>query len=179
MGANIFNLPKLTLVLGGVASGKSRFAEALVVRSGRPRTYIATAQPFDREMREKIAEHQRRRGRSWSTIEAPFDLPEALSNVPSEGAVLLDCLTLWLSNHLLRETADEALVEGLLAAIAATPAPIVTVSNDVGTAPVPDNRLGRKFQRLQGALNQRVAEQADLVVTVTAGLPQALKGELP
>lgn len=179
MGAIIFTLPKLTLVLGGAASGKSRFAEGLVTGSGRPRTYIATAQAFDDEMQTKIQQHQVDRGENWSTIEAPYDLPEAISTAPDDGVILIDCLTLWLTNHLLRDSADGTLFSALLNSASECKAPIVTVSNEVGHGIVPDNRLSRDFRTLQGQLNQQVAAQADLVVMVTAGLPQVLKGQLP
>lgn len=179
MGAIIFTLPKLTLVLGGAASGKSRFAEGLTSAPGKTRCYIATAQAFDDEMQEKIAQHQRDRGTNWHTIEAPFDLPDAIGRAPRDGVILIDCLTLWLTNHLLRETADGTLFSDFLNAANECTTPIVTVSNEVGHGIVPDNRLSRQFRALQGQLNQRVAAQADLVVQVTAGLPLALKGQLP
>ncbi|MBZ8118228.1 bifunctional adenosylcobinamide kinase/adenosylcobinamide-phosphate guanylyltransferase [Roseovarius sp. LXJ103] len=172
-------LPRLSLVLGGAASGKSAFAEALVMRTARPRHYIATAQAFDDEMRAKIAAHLVQRGDGWRTHEAPLDLAPALSAAAPGDVVLLDCATLWLSNHILAEH-DLAQAEGaLMAALGACAAPVVVVSNEVGLSVVPDNKLARRFQNAQGALNQRLAAEAALVVQVIAGLPQVLKGTLP
>lgn len=154
-------------------------AEALVTLSGRPRTYIATAQAFDDEMVTRIAQHQDDRGTDWTTIEAPMRLGPALAAIPAEGVALLDCATLWLSNHLLAESDLAQETAGLLAALAACPAPVVVVSNEVGAGIVPENRLARRFRDEQGRLNQRLAAQAGLVVGVMAGLPFALKGALP
>lgn len=179
VSAIIFNLPKLTLILGGAASGKSRFAEDLISRQTDLRTYIATARAFDAEMQEKILQHQRDRGGDWHTIEAPTDLPGALGALGPDRAVLVDCLTLWLSNLMLEKNLDHDPSEPFLTAARACPAPIVTVSNEVGHGIVPDTRLGRRFRNEQGRLNQKVAAAADLVVLVTAGLPQVLKGRLP
>lgn len=179
VGAKIFNFPKLTLILGGAASGKSAFAEALTLRHIGPHQYIATAQAFDAEMRAKIEKHQRDRGNGWHTIEAPNDLVSVLNSAPSEGIILIDCLTLWLTNNFLQKTADETLFSEFLAAANECSQPIVTVSNEVGHGIVPDNRLSRDFRALQGRLNQKVAAQADLAVMITAGLPQVLKGQLP
>ncbi|TYB82283.1 bifunctional adenosylcobinamide kinase/adenosylcobinamide-phosphate guanylyltransferase [Maritimibacter fusiformis] len=172
-------LPEFTLVLGGAASGKSEAAERLVAGSGRAMTYIATATAGDDEMRAKIDAHRARRGARWSTVEAPFDLTEALAGVPAAGAVLVDCASLWLSNHLLsgHDLAREQ--ARLLDAIAACPAPVVMVSNEVGSGGVSDNALARQFQTAQGRLNQTLAARAGLVVLVVAGLVQVLKGRMP
>jgi adenosylcobinamide kinase/adenosylcobinamide-phosphate guanylyltransferase len=172
-------LPKLTLVLGGAASGKSTWAEGLVTGAGLDRVYIATAQAFDDEMRAKIDAHRIQRGPDWRTIEAPLDLGAALAGVSSGEVVLLDCATLWLSNHLLADNDLTAEGAGLMAALHACPAPVVVVSNEVGQSVVPDNALARRFQGAQGRLNQRLAAEAELVVQVIAGLPQVLKGTLP
>jgi adenosylcobinamide kinase/adenosylcobinamide-phosphate guanylyltransferase len=175
-----FVLPPLTLVIGGARSGKSRLAERLVVGTGRPRVYLATAEAWDDEMRARIAAHRDGRAADgWTTVEAPRDLCGALAAVPSGAAVLVDCATLWLSNHLL-DDADLAVQEdGLMAALAACPAPVVIVSNEVGLSVVPDNALARRFRDAQGRLNQRLAAQAGLAVAVWAGLPVVLKGQLP
>lgn len=172
-------LGKLTLVLGGAASGKSARAEALIVASGLSRVYVATAQPFDDEMADKILRHQETRGPDWRTVEEPLDLAAALEGVREGEAVLLDCVTLWLSNHLLEESDLEAETEKLLAALAACPAPVVVVSNEAGMGVVPDTSLGRRFRNAQGRLNQMLAARADLVIAVMAGLPMVLKGRLP
>ncbi len=168
-------LPKLTLVLGGARSGKSRFAEGLVAATGLPKTYIATAQAFDHEMAAKIARHRSDRGAGWVTIEAPLELEAALCDVPAGGVVMVDCLTLWLSNQMLAGLGSE----GLLSALKGCRSPVVCVSNEVGMGLVPDTPLGREFRDAQGRLNQEVAALADLVVFVAAGLPLVLKGQLP
>lgn len=172
-------LPRLTLVLGGAASGKSAFAEGLAKKSGRGLIYLATAQAFDDEMHEKVKKHKEMRGDGWKTIEAPMDLGPALATAMASDVVLIDCATMWLSNHLLAESDLMAAERDLATALGASKAPVVIVSNEVGLSVVPDNRLARRFQNAQGALNQRLAARADLVVNVVAGLPQILKGTLP
>ncbi|WP_246849356.1 bifunctional adenosylcobinamide kinase/adenosylcobinamide-phosphate guanylyltransferase [Rubellimicrobium arenae] len=172
-------LQKLSLVLGGASSGKSAFAERLVVASGRPKVYLATAEAWDLEMQEKIARHRDMRGPSWRTVEEPRATAGALGEISPTEAVLLDCATLWLTNQMLAD-ADLGAAEAELAeALASCPAPVVVVSNEVGLGLVPDTPLGRRFRNAQGALNQRLAAQADLVVFVAAGLPLVLKGTLP
>ena len=173
------SLPPLTLVIGGARSGKSAFAEGLVTASGHARRYIATAEAWDDEMRDRIARHQSDRGPAWTTIEAPLDLAAALAGARSDEAVLVDCATLWLTNHLLAEHDLAAETAGLLAALAASPAPVVIVSNETGWGIVPENALARRFRDEQGRLNQRLAAVSGLVVTVIAGLPMVLKGRLP
>ncbi|AKS45088.1 adenosylcobinamide kinase /adenosylcobinamide-phosphate guanylyltransferase [Octadecabacter temperatus] len=170
-------LPKFTFVLGGAASGKSSFAESLCFQSTRSRVYIATAQAFDDEMRAKVSAHRSQRGSDWLTLEAPLDVAGALAARTPEEIVLIDCATLWLSNVLLEQKDTAAAVAALLAAIATCPAKIIVVSNEVGHGIVPDNALARQFRNAQGRLNQSIAAQADLVVTVIAGLPQILKGD--
>jgi len=173
------SLPKLSLVLGGARSGKSRLAEGLVRGTARPLWYIATAQAWDDEMRARITEHQQDRGTDWTTIEAPLDLCSALDRVPLGAVVLVDCATLWLTNHLLAEHDLGAEAAALLAAIGRCAAPVVVVSNEVGWSIVPENALARTFRDAQGRLNQQLASEAGLVVAVMAGLPIALKGTLP
>jgi adenosylcobinamide kinase/adenosylcobinamide-phosphate guanylyltransferase len=168
----------LSLVIGGARSGKSRLAERLVEGSGRPRLYIATAEAWDEEMRARIAAHRDRRD-GWQTVEAPRDLCGALAAVPAGAAALVDCATLWLSNHLLDGADLAAQEDRLMAALAACAAPVVVVTNEVGLSVVPDNALARRFRDAQGRLNQRLAAQAGLAVAVWAGLPVVLKGRLP
>jgi adenosylcobinamide kinase/adenosylcobinamide-phosphate guanylyltransferase len=166
---------QLTLVLGGARSGKSRYAESLVTACPPPWTYVATAEPLDDEMRARIAEHRARRGADWRTVEAPFDLAEALQRNSAGGAVLVDCLTLWLTNRMLADAdieEDSARLEAVLSGIAA---PVVVVSNEVGLGIVPDNALARRFRDAQGRLNQRIAARADRVVLMVAGLPLVVK----
>jgi adenosylcobinamide kinase / adenosylcobinamide-phosphate guanylyltransferase len=170
-------LSPLTLVIGGARSGKSRFAEGLV--GTVPRRYIATAQAWDDEMRARISQHRADRGDEWTTVEAPLDLASALADAHPHEVVLVDCATLWLSNHLLAEHDLDAESTRLLAALSACPAPVVIVSNEVGLSIVPENALARRFRDAQGRLNQRLAAQAALAVLVVAGLPVVLKGTLP
>lgn len=172
-------LPAQSLVLGGAASGKSLFAEGLVQQSGRPMIYLATAQAFDDEMRAKLAHHKSQRGPGWRTIEEPMDVGRTLAALGGDTAVLLDCVTMWLSNQLLAEADLEEAEASLMAGLALCAAPVVMVSNEVGLSVVPDNALARRFRDAQGRLNQKLAARADLVVNVVAGLPQVLKGHLP
>ncbi|HMS95952.1 MAG TPA: bifunctional adenosylcobinamide kinase/adenosylcobinamide-phosphate guanylyltransferase [Tabrizicola sp.] len=173
------SLPSLTLVVGGARSGKSAFAESLVRAALRPRRYIATAEAWDDEMRDRIAQHQRDRGGDWVTVEAPLDLSAALASAGPGEVVLVDCATLWLTNHLLADHDLPAVTGQLIAALAACPAPVIVVSNETGWGIVPENALARRFRDEQGRLNQRLAAEAALVVTVIAGLPLALKGRIP
>ena len=168
--------PQLTLVLGGARSGKSRFAEQVVMASPAPWIYVATAEPFDAEMTARIAEHRTRRGGQWQTMEAPLDLAGAIAGAPAAAPVLVDCLTLWLNNLMFNNRDIDAETERLEAALAARKASTVLVSNEVGSGIVPDNAEARRFRDLQGRLNQRIAARADRVVLLVAGLPVFVKG---
>lgn len=172
------------LVIGGARSGKSAFAQAAVetraTRDGLERVFIATAEAFDDEMGARIAAHVAARDASWRTVDAPRDLAAALRAEARAGhVVLVDCLTLWLSNCLLHGDDVEAASEDLARALMATPGPVVMVSNEVGWGIVPENALARRFRDAQGRLNQIVAATCATVVLVAAGLPLALKGDLP
>ena len=172
-------LPAITLVLGGAASGKSAYAETLVAESGLRQVYIATAEETDEEMAAKITDHRARRGESWTTIEAPLELAMALqANARSGNAVLVDCLTVWLGNLVMRERDVGAETAALVATLGAVRGSAVIVSNEIGYGIVPDSPLSRRFRNLHGALNQAVAGIADRVVLVAAGLPLALKGTI-
>lgn len=173
------SFPPLSLILGGARSGKSAFAERLATSTNRPRAYIATSQAFDAEMEAKIAKHRQDRGPDWQTIETPLDIGSALAEVTPNSVVLIDCLTLWLSNQMHAEADIDAEITNLLTVLSATPNPVICVSNEVGMGLVPDTPLGRQFRDFQGRLNREIAEQADLAVFVAAGLPLALKGTLP
>lgn len=172
-------LPKLTLVVGGARSGKSRLAERLVTGTGLRRHYIATAEAWDDEMRARIAAHREDRGQDWVTHEAPRAVAGVLAGLPATDVVLLDCATLWLTNVLLAEADVAAESAALLAALMASAAPVVVVSNEVGWGIVPENALARAFRDHQGKLNQQIAGVAGLVLGVMAGLPMVLKGQLP
>jgi adenosylcobinamide kinase/adenosylcobinamide-phosphate guanylyltransferase len=170
------SLSRLTLVLGGARSGKSRHAEALIARTEPPWLYVATAQALDDEMHERIEHHRRRRDARWHTIEAPLELPQAIAALGGSGQpILVDCLTLWLSNALLAGTDPTIAGDRLIAALTEAPGPVVVVSNEVGLGIVPDTPLGRRFRDAQGRLNQQVAAIADHVVLLAAGLPVTLK----
>ncbi len=142
-----------------------------------PWGYVATAEAGDAEMAERIAAHRARRSAQWRTVEAPRDLAAALHAAQSIP-VLVDCLTLWLSNLMLAEANIDLEIERLEMALGAATAPVVLVANEVGSGIVPEHPLGRRFRDLQGVLNQRVAARADRVVLVVAGLPLFLKGTL-
>jgi adenosylcobinamide kinase/adenosylcobinamide-phosphate guanylyltransferase len=172
------SLPRLVLVVGGARSGKSRLAESLAALAPGPHLYLATAEPGDTEMALRIARHRAdRAGTGWETRETPHDLAGALA--AARGTVLVDCLTLWLSNRMLAGADPAAETEALVAALAAHPGPVIAVSNEVGWGIVPENALARAFRDAQGRLNQAVAAAAGLVVAAIAGLPLALKGSLP
>jgi adenosylcobinamide kinase/adenosylcobinamide-phosphate guanylyltransferase len=177
----MLSVPKLTFVIGGARSGKSRYSESVIATLPPPWqppwTYVATAEALDTEMAERIKAHRARRGPQWRTIEAPRDLAVALEECRTTP-ILVDCLTLWLSNHLLAEADIELEMARLEDVLAAAKTPVVLIANEVGSGIVPDHPLGRKFRDLQGVLNQRMAARADRVVLVVAGLPLALKGSL-
>ena len=169
-------LPRLTLVLGGARSGKSRHAEALVTANAPPWIYVATAQAFDEEMTERIAQHRARRADGWRTLETTHDLAGLVrSHGNSNTPILIDCLTLWLSNVMLADMDVPATSAELTDALAAARGPIVAVSNEVGLGIVPDNALARAFRDAQGRLNQQIAALADRVILMAAGLPLTLK----
>ncbi|HTH97417.1 MAG TPA: bifunctional adenosylcobinamide kinase/adenosylcobinamide-phosphate guanylyltransferase [Stellaceae bacterium] len=166
-------LPGITLILGGARSGKSRLAESLVLRQGAA-LYLATGQAHDGEMTERIAKHRSRRGTQWQTIEEPCDIARIIAT--AERPVLVDCLTLWLTNLLQADRDISAETETLLVALDRAPVPVVLVATEVGLGIVPDNALARAFRDHAGIVNQRVASIADLVLFVAAGLPLTLKG---
>jgi adenosylcobinamide kinase/adenosylcobinamide-phosphate guanylyltransferase len=166
----------VTFVIGGARSGKSAYAERLIAGMPGERIYIATAEPGDAEMAERIAEHRRRRDGTWRTVEEPLDLADALLSEAGEGrAVLVDCLTIWLSNLIAAERAHEEEEKRLVDALSRVTGPVVLISNEVGLGIVPDNALARSFRDLAGRLNQRIAAAADRVVFLAAGLPLTFK----
>ena len=176
-----FPLPPVTLVLGGARSGKSTHAEKLATASlfggpPRPAVYVATAQAGDVEMATRIMAHRARRGGAWTTIEEPLKLAEALQTAAAHGEpVLVDCLTLWLSNLMHAESDLDEATDELLMVLDGYAAPVVFASNEVGLGIVPETPLGRAFRDAQGRLNMRVAGRADRVILMAAGLPLLMK----
>ncbi|KQU54835.1 adenosylcobinamide kinase/adenosylcobinamide phosphate guanyltransferase [Bosea sp. Leaf344] len=165
----------LTLILGGARSGKSRHGEGLIEALPGPWTYIATAQAWDDEMRTRIAEHRARRSPDWLTVDAPLALAAAIAATPPGRPILVDCLTLWLTNVMLAEQDTQAGCADLLRACAGRAGPIVLVASEVGLGIVPENALARRFRDEAGRLHQRLAAQADRVVFMVAGLPMQVK----
>jgi adenosylcobinamide kinase / adenosylcobinamide-phosphate guanylyltransferase len=165
---------KLTFVLGGARSGKSRYAESLLTALPPPWIYIATAAAGDAEMAARIDAHRARRAASWRTVETLRDIAGALASC-GDAPALADCLTLWLSNLMLAEADVDAEIDRLERALQAATAPVVLVANEVGFGIVPDHPLGRRFRDWQGLLNQRMAARADRVILMVAGLPLVLK----
>lgn len=162
----------ITLVLGGARSGKSRFAERLATESGKALCYMATAEAHDNEMRDRIQLHQTSRGPGWKTIEAPLDLAGQLQHASREDTVILvDCLTLWLSNLMGQEQDINKAFDELLASFDNLSGPVILVSNEVGQGIVPDNALARAFRDHAGRLHQRIAAEA----TASISSPPALR----
>lgn len=164
------------LVLGGARSGKSRHAQARAEALDGDLVFVATAQPFDGEMTDRIARHRADRGPRWTTVEAPMDLATMIDRHSLAGTVLLiDCLTLWTSNLLLADQDISAATGQIVLAIARAPGPLIFVANEVGLGIVPDNALARRFRDEAGQVNQAIAEAVDEVIFVAAGLPLRLK----
>jgi adenosylcobinamide kinase/adenosylcobinamide-phosphate guanylyltransferase len=169
------HLASVTLVLGGARSGKSACAEALVEATGRG-LYLATAEAGDAEMTERIRRHRQRRGGSWVTVEEPLDLAGALKrHAAPERPILVDCLTLWLSNVMATGRDPDGEISALADGLFGLAGPVVLVSNEVGLGLVPETPLGRAFRDHAGRLNQTIARKADRVIFIAAGLPLTLK----
>lgn len=165
-----------TFVLGGARSGKSAFAENLVLKSGLKAVYLATGRAFDDEMVERIESHQTRRGEDWMTVEEPLALVDALQQSSHPGRIILvDCLTLWVTNLMMAEANIPKEAAGLVNFLKEATVPVVIVSNEVGQGVVPDNKMAREFVDLSGLLHQEIAAACNHVYLVTAGLPQKLK----
>lgn len=164
------------LVLGGARSGKSRFAQSRAEALPGGLVYLATAQAFDDEMRERIALHRVDRGPRWSTVETPLELAEAITACSTpDTVVLVDCLTLWASNLMLAERDTAAATAALVRAVSGARGPVILVANEVGLGIVPDNALARRFRDVAGEINQAIARSVDSVIFVAAGLPLVLK----
>lgn len=166
---------RLTFLLGGARSGKSAHAERLVTAFPAPWAYIATAQAFDDEMVERIAQHRARRDERWRSLDEPLDVAKTLAFMPDGRPLLLDCLTLWLSNIMLAGRDVDGSSDALAAALSKPRGPWFVVSNEVGLGIVPDTPLGRRFRDAQGRLNQKVAAAADEVLLMVAGIPMKVK----
>jgi adenosylcobinamide kinase/adenosylcobinamide-phosphate guanylyltransferase len=166
--------------MGGCRSGKSRYALELATQAaGRNRIFVATCMPGDKEMEERVRRHQKERSQSWTTVEAPLSLAEALDEHDRQGNVIVvDCLTLWLSNLLLEINNMEEIevhIKRLIQSLESSQCPVFLVSNEVGTGIVPENRLARKFRDVAGFANQNVAACSDMVIWMVAGIPVTIK----
>jgi adenosylcobinamide kinase/adenosylcobinamide-phosphate guanylyltransferase len=163
----------LTLITGSARSGKTR--QALdAAKEMQPRIYIATAQLLDDEMLERAARHQAERGEHWQTIEEPFHVAQRLHEL--NGVVVLDCLTLWLSNWMLRDESEvNSQIDGLCSALQSAPYPVIAITNEVGWSIVPENAMARRFRDWSGFMNQRIAAIADSVVLMVCGIPTKVK----
>ena len=170
-----------TLVIGGCRSGKSTIALDLVenLNTGQ-KVFVATCQPLDHEMEDRVARHQAERGLDWKTVEEPLALVEAVKNNARPGCVILvDCLTLWISNLVLADNTQDRIVEiakELAEAIREAPCPVILVSNEVGAGIVPENALSRLFRDAAGKVNQIMARACKNVLWVVAGIPVSIKG---
>jgi len=167
----------LTLVLGGARSGKSGFSEKLAKESGLERHYVATGRAYDDEMRKRIARHQADRGEGWVTHEVPLGLIGHLAKIDAPGrTVLVDCLTLWITNLMMEGRDVDAEGAALIRELETLSGRHILVSNEVGLGIVPENRMAREFRDHAGRLHQRIAAVADEVFFVAAGLPLKMKG---
>ena len=168
---------KIVLVIGGARSGKSAFAEDMAAKSGLAKVYIATGQAFDREMSDRIDIHKARRGPDWENVEDPFDLAGVLKHAAGEGkAVLVDCLTLWITNLMLEQRDVDAEADALLDLLPSLEGQVIFVSSEVGLGIVPENYMARAFRDHSGKLHQQIGAIADEVYFVAAGLPLKMKG---
>ena len=169
----------LTLITGGARSGKSSFAEKLAVQSAKERVYIATMQGLDEEMKDRIEKHKAQRGNGWLTVEEPLELLKVLKREDKKGRVLLiDCLTLWVTNRMLKGEKEKDILKAAEAAAdfcEGAGAKVIAVSNEVGMGLVPDNKLGREFRDIQGRVNRVFAKRAKKVFFMVSGIPLEVK----
>ena len=174
--------PNTTLIIGGASSGKTKFAEELTLKQGSRPLYVATAQPHDEEMKEKIKILQKSRAsHNWETIEAHYDLANKINNLNLKlfDTVLIDCLTMWLTNHYLKDNDIFKESLKLISAIQRAQINLVIVTNEIGYSVVPENKMAREFQKIQGRLNQQIALEVQRVIQVVAGLPVVIKENVP
>ena len=175
-------MKETTFIIGGCRSGKSRHAlEQAEKISGSKRTFIATCMPLDDEMKERIDHHKKERDKSWKTVEAPVQLPKAISEKSREGDVILvDCLTLWINNLLMETESTDIIddhIQKLITVLEEAECPVILVSNEVGAGIVPENRLARLFRDYTGFVNQKVASCVDRVIWMVAGIPVVIKSK--
>jgi adenosylcobinamide kinase/adenosylcobinamide-phosphate guanylyltransferase len=166
---------RMTLVLGGARSGKTRHAQILAMATPPPWVYVATAQPLDDEMTERIAAHKAARSDGWSTVEEPIELSRAVIEAPASSPVVVDCITLWVSNMMLAGHDVDDAVAGFIKCLDERSAPTIVVSNEVGAGLVPETPLGRAFRDQAGIVNQHLAVSAHQVLFMVAGLAMPLK----
>lgn len=172
--------PRVMLITGGARAGKSRYAERLMTARPARHAVIATGTPGDAEMAERIARHKAERDKSWDVIEQPISIRSAIRNAARpDRIVLVDCLTLWISNLMAEGRELENEIQGLVGTLQTAAGPVIVVSNEVGLGIVPDNALARAFRDNLGRANQAVAATADCAVFMAAGIPLVLKGTLP
>lgn len=175
----MLKLPKLTLVTGGAASGKSQYSESLIRACRLDKIYLATAQIWDDEMKGKVEKHVETRGANWLTVETGTDLARAITAQDRNAAMLVDCLTMWITAKMMADEPALPEVDNVISAIQSRTGPTVVVTNEVGQGVVPDTAMGRAFRNEQGRINQQFGAQAQTVIAVMSGLPLALKGDLP
>jgi adenosylcobinamide kinase/adenosylcobinamide-phosphate guanylyltransferase len=174
-------LKEVIFVIGGCRSGKSQYAlDTAEQMPGEKKIFIATCLPRDDEMKQRIARHQEQRSQTWTTVEEPVHLHASITKIsPKATVILVDCLTLWITNIML-ETGEEQKIEShvskLINALATAECPVILVSNEVGTGIVPENKLARQFRDDMGQVNQAVAHYANKVVWMVAGIPVSIKG---
>lgn len=167
---------KIIFITGGVRSGKSSFALREASKFSGKKLYIATAEALDEEMRERIEDHKRKRGRDWDTYEEPIKIADVIKNIEDQYSVIvIDCLTLWLSNLFLNNKNVEKEIESFCCSLSTVYCPLFIVSNEVGMGIVPENEMARKFRDMAGILNQKVAEISGEVYVVVAGIPLKIK----
>jgi adenosylcobinamide kinase/adenosylcobinamide-phosphate guanylyltransferase len=173
---------RLTFITGGARSGKSRFALDYANRHSSKKLYLATCEVLDEEMAQRVENHKKMRGPEWKTVEEPIGIVDKINEYKDKAEViLLDCITLWLSNLLMRQLSDAKImneVDRLIKTIKQNQTPFIIVSNEVGMGIVPTASLGRRFRDLQGMANQKIAEAAETVVLMISGMPTFLKGGL-
>ncbi|HBO84702.1 MAG TPA: bifunctional adenosylcobinamide kinase/adenosylcobinamide-phosphate guanylyltransferase [Deltaproteobacteria bacterium] len=166
---------RLIFVTGGCRSGKSKYALKLAESMNGRKLYLATGEPFDEEMAERIKKHKKERGNNWTTIEEPINVIDAVKKNKRCDVILLDCLTLWISNLLMKDSRLKKIIVNLISTCKHSKANIIIVSNEVGLGIVPDNELARKFRDIIGLANQRIAAASDDVYFVVSGIPLKIK----